>query len=180
MKELNLVYDDSNISWYCNESKVELSCGEIEFAAEVDGKIYIESFNNNDEYECWYYDLNGKLIIAYIADANIIKSRLPNDEIILIDVPNLQAVSFDGQLLIYALVENKGDNELLVFSNSGEIIYKYLPPENYTFYRFNSVGKDIAIICQGNEITEDVYGRNDWQFKIDLPTGKWTKISLSY
>lgn len=36
------------------------------------------------------------------------------------------------------------------------------------------------VVCQGNEQTKDKFGRNDWNFTLDIETGEWKRQSLAY
>ena len=50
-------------------------------------------------------------------------------------------------------------------------VSKYPQPSRLYFYYTKNLGDSIMAVCQGNsEITKDKYGRNDWNFRIDLIT----------
>lgn len=74
---------------------------------------------------------------------------------------------------------SKVSNRIRVFKRKVNI-NEYLPPSGYTFYRFAQVENEVNVVCQGSEKTEDKFGRNDWNFTLNVDTGEWKRQSLAY
>ena len=98
----------------------------------------------------------------------------------VINIPLLREVSLGCNKRFFVLTGDNCKCKLLVYTFKGEKISEYLPPNGYIFYRFAKVGNEVNIVCQGSEKTEDKFGRNDWNFTMNVDTGEWKRQSLAY
>lgn len=175
---MDLNYTNSKVEWNIDGQKKEYYCEGIEFACVEKSWIYIEILDSNT-YEYRFLEYGGKEILKYSDELHkIILTKDDNNEIVL-KLEGLQDVSI-FQNNIVALLKNDKGGSVKQISEDGTMIKEYLPPIGYTFYRFADMEKGLTVVCQGNSLTCDKFGRNDWVFQYDEKIATWNKKSLSY
>lgn len=175
--QIEIEYNNSEVTWCYNGQKFKYSKEGIEVAFEDNNLIYIEVYHD-DMYEYQYVSLEGKLLLSYCIDTETITIFEPNRKII--KVPLIQDLSISNNGRFFVLVGEGVDSRIKEYNFQGEIIKEFLPPRGYSIYRLSGISSVLHVVCIGNEHTQDKYGRNDWNFTLDLETGEWKKQSLAY
>lgn len=150
----------------------------IEFASMEDNVIYIEICGDAG-YEYRYISLEGNNILWHEEEMEQIVFFTSGNEKKTIQLHGLRDVAITNER-VYALTFETDKGEILEYSKQGVVIKKYSHPLNYAFYRFPKMNDELSVICQGNDITADKFGRNEWRFKYNNGSGCWEKESLSY
>ncbi len=175
---MDITYTTSSVEWeYCGEKKKYIAKG-VEFASIEGNKIYIEICGDFG-YEYRYINLVGENIIWYRDNIEQVIFFISEDDKKIVKLQGLKDVAvMNDKIFVLTFVTDNG--EILEYSKHATMLKKYLPPVNYSFYRFPKMNNDLTVICQGNEFTIDSFGRNDWKFKYNNRTECWEKESLSY
>lgn len=113
------------------------------------------------------YDVAGKQIFSYKNLGNTIKCK----ENKIIQVKG-NIISVDYQQVSKKLVvlrEEKDIRTIAIYEEKGNFIAEINAPMGYRFVSLKNDEGSIMVVAQGmNDITRDSFGRNDWNFSIDL------------
>ena len=113
------------------------------------------------------YDVVGKQIFSYKYLGNTIKCK----ENKIIQVKG-NIISVDYQQVSKKLVvlrEEKDIRTIAIYEEKGNFIAEINAPMGYRFVSLKNDEGSIMVVAQGmNDITRDSFGRNDWNFSIDL------------
>jgi len=176
---LKISYNEVEVSWIYNNRKIKYTCNGIQFAAKTDGVIYIEIFNY-DVYERQYVTFKGDLILSHNIDNEEIKILSQDGELKTIRIPLLKEVSLSNSWNIYTSFGEDFNTKLHEYTFEGVLLKELSPPRGYSFYRLGNLNEGINVICRGEQMKADKYGRNDWNFSFDTQKGEWIKQSLAY
>ncbi|NLI59358.1 MAG: hypothetical protein GX387_12750 [Clostridium sp.] len=175
--QIDVEYNDSEVTWNYNGRNIKYSKEGIEFASEDNNLIYIEVYHDGI-YEYQYVNFEGKLLFSYCIDTETVTIFEPDHRII--KIPSMQDLSLSNNQSFFVLVGEGNDSRLREYNFQGEMVKEYLPPTGYSFYRIVEINPVIEVVCQGNEQFKDKFGRNDWNFTLDAETGEWKRSSLAY
>ena len=175
---MQLNYDDSKVEWIYAEKKIEYYIEGIEIAEVTNNKIYVVIYCNGF-FRYKYFDFSGYPQLSYSENAdviNIIDSEKREHQIEIFQLKD--AVLSNNN--IYVIAGDREYSKVIVYTSEGKKINEYAAPPKYSCYRFGNLNDKINIVCIGAEKTKDKYGRNDWNFVLNIETGIWTLKSLSY
>lgn len=113
------------------------------------------------------YDITGKQIFSYKYSDNIIKYK--ENKIIKV---RGNIISVDYQQVSNKLIVLREENDVRtieIYEEKGNFIAQINAPRGYKFVSLKNDEGNIMVVAQGmNDITRDSFGRNDWNFAIDL------------
>ncbi|HOJ78581.1 MAG TPA: hypothetical protein PLZ08_10885 [Bacillota bacterium] len=175
--EIEIEYNNSEVTWCYNGKFFNYSREGIEFASVDYNTIYIE-IDHDGRYEYQYVNFEGKLLLSYCIATETVTVFNPGPKII--KIPSIQDLAIYNNQRFLVLVGEGDDSRLREYNFQGDLLKEYLSPAGYTFYRLGEIGPEINVVCQGNKLTQDKFGRNDWNFTLDLETGEWKRQSLAY
>lgn len=69
-----------------------------------------------------------------------------------------------------------------IFDLDGNLLYSFTSPEGYTMMYVTEIDEKYAkVVCDATiEENVDPYGRDRFNFTLDLQTGQWDKVGLAY
>lgn len=178
---MKIVVDKNNglIKWSYDNKEIEVQNFNVMYAwKHEDSMVMIKIKNKNGEVGFIIYDISGEFILSYVEGDN--KLIIGNNKCVQLDT----IISIDyskKDKKIVALVNSSVDGEKLVILNSdGEILSKIPNPLGYKYYFIKNDGNNIVAVCQGlSDLSADKYGRNDWNFRVDLENYYVEKISIT-
>lgn len=113
------------------------------------------------------YDITGKQIFSYKYLDNTIKYK--ENKIIKVQG---NIISVDYQQVSNKLIVLREENDVRIieiYEEKGNFIAQINAPRGYKFVSLKNDEGNIMVVAQGmNDITRDSFGRNDWNFAIDL------------
>ena len=184
---MRVKYTDQSVKWENNGETIEIHIENIIFADFDKDKnvIFIGVGKNFIASDFYYYSIDGLLILQYHESTDIISwSYNKKHEI---ELPNKESVSFSPNqkliLVIYRISsEQTSVTEMKILDLYGNLIYQAKSPEGYTMvYVTDVLSNQIKVVCDAViEENRDSYGRDCFNFLLDLDTGKWTKPGLAY
>lgn len=124
------------------------------------------------------YDIIGEFILSYMVETGEI--ILENNNRIYLD--NLVSIEYSKQNKKIVALTGTGENgnKLVIMDYIGKILADIPTPYGYKFYYTKNMEDEIIVVCQGiSNATMDKYGRNDWNFKIDLENYYVERISIT-
>ncbi len=180
--DLKVDIENNTVSWKINNMIYKVQINGLRAATILDEQIiYIKNLNQKNEMQVQYYSLTGDFIFSYTKNNGSVSwnSKYGHKEIFVSEL--LSADIYQHEEVVIALSGVKNRNcKLLIYSFDGNLKVQCHEPENYYFSYLSTYEGRPAIVCIGNEKTEDKYGRNDWKFVINTITGELTKMSLAY
>lgn len=175
--EIEIEYNNSEIKWCYNGKFFNYSREGIEFASVDNNTIYIE-IDHDGIYEYQYVNFEGKLLLSYCIATETITIFKPEQK--TIKLPLMQDLALYNNQRFLVLVGEGNKSRLREYNFQGDLLKEHLPPAGYSLYRFGEIRSQINVVCQGNGHTQDKFGRDDWNFTLDLETGEWKRRSLTY
>ena len=113
------------------------------------------------------YDNSGNSVISYKYLGDNFTYRGVN----IVDV-NGMIISADYEeekKNIVILKEFEKSRSLLIYGKQGDFVAEIPSPQGYTFISLKNCDGNIMVVARGtNDITKDSFGRNDWNFEVDL------------
>lgn len=168
---LNLWYNDSVLRWDYMGQTLEFFADGIEIACVQERYIYVELYKDY-QFLYFYISFNNKKVICYNHKKNLISI---NSKVAICFEEKPHDVCVGNDWNIYVLLN---DYKMMLYSENGDYIRSITSPNGYSYYRFFSVEDNISVVCQGNTVNEDCYGRNDWKFTY-IENG-WIKEGVVY
>lgn len=113
------------------------------------------------------YDKEGNLIFSYKYLGNYITFRGKsiagiNGTIISVDFE-------EEKRKLVILKETEELRSILIYDENGDLITEIISPKGYIFVSLKNNAGNIMVVAQGtNDMTRDLFGRNDWNFLIDF------------
>lgn len=140
--------------------------------------VMLELKNQNRQNKLLIYNVNGSLILSYMQNGNEI--FISNNKIIHIDKLISVEYSMKYKKIVVLAEKNKKERKLSILDERGNLITNIPEPRNYSFYYCKNIGNSIIVVCQGNSNeTRDKYGRNNWNFRVDLNNYYVEKMSIT-
>ena len=178
---MSILTDRNNgiVKWEYNGKDIIIQNSNMMCAFEYGNEMVMLKVKNQDgEIGFVLYDINGGFILSYVAKTGEIS--IGSNHFIRMD--NLITVEYSRKdKKVVALIGMKErERKLVIIDYNGCELASIPNPVGYTFYYTKNLGDSIMAVCQGNsEITKDKYGRNDWNFRIDLNNYYVEKVSIT-
>lgn len=178
---MNILTDKENgiVKWTYNFKDIVIQDSNMMYAFEYGNKMVMLKLKSKDGKIAFsLYDINGEFILSYMPKSN--KIEIGSNKCIHID--DLISVEYSKKdKKIVALTGIKEDErKLIILDNYGNVISNIINPRSYTFYFTKKIGDTIMVVCLGNsDTTKDKYGRNDWNFRVDLDNYYVERISIT-
>lgn len=175
--DINIDKKNGVISWITNDVKYEKKYENLIVAYFQEDNIYIKYLDNEHCEINEYCDLSGKMIYAYNRVNGIVATSSAK-----FIVENLLSIKYASthNLFVVQVGRKRIDSLLYVLDDWGQKLLVINAPHHYTFYSLVKRSGEVDVVCQGDESTADVYGRNDWRFSVDYNTGVLNKQGLEY
>lgn len=173
------VYVEKNMEIYINRQEKTIKWDYKEKTISVNNEHMLYAFKHGkdmlmikEKYEdsgsgFSLYDITGKQIFSYKYSDNTIKYK--ENKIIKVQG---KIISVDYQQVrnkLIVLREEKDVRIIEIYEEKGNFIAKINAPRGYKFVSLKNDEGNIMVVAQGmNDITKDSFGRNDWNFAIDL------------
>lgn len=177
----NLIYNNDLISWNYGQNTIKIEIKDIFFTSynEETKLIYAETGQNFIKQSVLYFDLDGNNVMNYNFETgeinwmyHEISNHLKFDELIQVGYFPLK------NLLLIML--NKSKRDVIALDLDGEYLYEVEKLIDFEMLYFQEFPDYIAIVCEGSKNQEDKYGRNRFNFKLNLDTGILDKEDLAY
>lgn len=184
---MKVEFTDRSAKWQNNGKDIEIFLNGIIFADFDKGEniIFIGTGRNFIASDYYYYSIDGTLIFQYHDSTDIISWGYNQQHEIVI--PYKEVVDFYPKqkkiLIIYRTSSEKTSiTELKIFDLDAKLIFHTKSPEGYAIaYITDVLGNEVRLVCDAIiEENRDSYGRERFNFSLDLNTAKWTKIGLAY
>lgn len=167
------------VKWFYNENEIIIKNPNIIYAFEYGNEmIMLKTKNKIEGVKFILYNIKGSAILSYSLTCGEIfagdNSRIFADDLVSVDYSNAynKIIMIAGSYL--------EEYKLLIFELNGDKVANIPHPKDYYFYSTKCVGDDVLVACQGiSNHTKDKYGRNDWNFRIDLNNYYVEKISMA-
>lgn len=170
---MKVEYVDNMVKWLYNDKEIIYEARRVEFATDVAEAIYIEIMLE-EIYEYRFVGFSGGDICKYdennlltIYDKNAEKHEIQLEEI-------NDVLIFNGK--IYVMNKRK---DIIVFNTEGENKGIIMPPQGYIYSRFCNSSK-LEVICEGDSLRADSFGRVDYKFEYDLFCNNWERKTVVY
>lgn len=178
---MNILKDRKNgiVKWNYDGKDIVIQNANMMYAFEYGVEMVMLQVKSQDgQYGYSIYDINGNFILSYIEDGN--KIIIGNNQCIQMDTLISVQYSKKDKKIVALTGMNKDERKLLVMDYSGNVVSSILNPTGYTYDYIKNSRDTIMAVCQGNsDITKDKYGRNDWNFRIDLNNYYVEKVSIT-
>ncbi|MGF6907694.1 hypothetical protein [Fusobacterium sp. PH5-44] len=180
----DLTYDDQNVTWKYNESKININLKEVR-SAFVDTQnfyvfMYVGKIKKFLSDKILFYDFLGNLIMDCNRKEEYLWWKLSEKEH-RINIKNLMSVFFaQTKKIIIIWYKYNNLDKVIALDLYGEYLYDITIPNGFTVWYFSETDMDIHIACDGGKRHADSYGRTSYWFLIDLKTGRLTKQGLAY
>ena len=113
------------------------------------------------------YDKDGNLVFSYRYLGNSLTFR--NVNITSINGVIISADYEEENKKLVVLKELETKRSLLIYNEKGDFIAEIISPRDYIFVSLKNNRGNIMVVAQGtNDMTRDLFGRNDWDFAINF------------
>ena len=154
---MEVEYVDNMVKWLYDDKEIIYETKGVEFATDVATAIYIELMFDGI-YEYRFVGFSGKDICKY--------------EIQLEDINDV----FILKEKIYVMNKRKS---IIVYNTEGENKGLIVPPQGYIYSRFCNNSK-LEVICEGDSLRADSFGRVDYKFEYNLFCNNWERKNVVY
>ena len=170
---------EGTIKWLYNGDDIVINKKGIIYAFEYGDKmVMIKCKSHNGEVYFFLYDIQGKFILSYSLNNGEIVTKV-NNSIWLEDLVSVE-YSKDYNKIIVLVGKSMQEHKLKILELDGDVVAVITHPKDYYFMSTKYVQDVIMVVCQGiTDITKDKYGRNDWNFRIDLNNYYVEKVSIT-
>ena len=178
---------DNIVKWEYNEKSVEIKIDNViwsRFRKDKD-MIFIKTGKNFIANAYYYYSLSGEPLMKYDLETGEV-TWYHNGEHQLA-LPYTETVGFYPEhhllLIIYRTAEERNAiTAMKIFDLDGNLLYSFTSPEGYTMMYVTEIDEKYAkVVCDATiEENVDPYGRDRFNFTLDLQTGQWDKVGLAY
>ncbi|WP_423832017.1 alanine acetyltransferase [Streptococcus equinus] len=184
---MNITYNENSVKWEYNGKNIEVTLNNILHAIFRKSKnmVVIEIGQNFIEEFLYYYSLNGKLLMKHNLETGEVTWDYNGKH--HLTLPYTETVTFyperDLILIIYRTAENQNAiTALKIFDLNGNLLHSFTSPEGYTILYITDIeGHSAKIVCDATiEENVDPYGRDRFNFSLDLTTGILEKLGLAY
>jgi len=144
------------------------------------GKNFLMVKEKYDSTESGFsiYDEGGNLVISYKYGGDSLTCR----EGSRVDINGviIAADFVEEKRNVVILREFKGTRSLLIYDELGDFITEIISPRGYRFVSLKNCEGNIMVVAEGtSDMTKDSFGRNDWNFEIDLENYYVQKKSIT-
>lgn len=156
------------IEWNVGEKKIIIHNKHVLYAFKH-GKnlLMVKEKYESSETGFSTYDKDGNLVFSYKYLGNSLTFREVN--IASINGVIISADYEEEKRKLVVLNELEEKRSLLIYNEKADFIAEIISPRGYTFVSLKNNMGNIMLVAQGtNDMTRDSFGRNDWNFKIDL------------
>ncbi|MCC2219956.1 MAG: hypothetical protein V8S88_05145 [Lachnospiraceae bacterium] len=170
---MEVEYVDNMVKWLYDDKEIIYETKGVEFATDVATAIYIELMFDGI-YEYRFVGFSGKDICKY-DDNNLLTIYDENagkHEIQLEDINDV----FILKEKIYVMNKRKS---IIVYNTEGENKGLIVPPQGYIYSRFCNNSK-LEVICEGDSLRADSFGRVDYKFEYNLFCNNWERKNVVY
>lgn len=165
------IYVDKNsnrIEWSVDDNTVVICNNYVSYAFKHGKKLLmVKERYESSEVGFTIYDSSGNSVISYKYLGDNFTYRGVN----IVDV-NGMIISADYEeekKNIVILKEFEKSRSLLIYGKQGDFVAEIPSPQGYTFISLKNCDGNIMVVARGtNDITKDSFGRNDWNFEVDL------------
>lgn len=173
---MQLMFNQGEVSWIHDGQKIVVRVKDFIYATKKEGQyVYIECGKNHLLDNAYYYDLTGNLILFYRIDEEIL--RIGNKRL---HINDLKLASFYPNQNIILLLVGDRKKKIIGYNLEGIQLFETESPIGFEMKYFQTNGKEIYVVCDGDKQYADKYGRISYNFLIELRTGKLTKGTLAY
>ncbi|MGP1434828.1 MAG: hypothetical protein ACTTKP_11180 [Catonella sp.] len=178
---MNILTDRKNgiVKWTLNCKDIVIQDYNMMYAYEYGSEMVMLKLKSNDgEIAFSLYDINGDLILSYVPKSSEIMIGI-NKSIHLDYLISVEYSKKDKKIVALTGIK-EDERKLIILDNEGNIISNIINPSGYTYYFTQNFGDKIIVVCRGNsDATVDKYGRNDWNFRVDLDNYYVERMSIT-
>lgn len=177
---MNIFTDRKNgiVKWSYNNKDIKIQNTDMMFAFEyANDMVMLKVKGKDSKIGFVLYNTDGTIILSYSVKAEgiIIKENKH------LKINNLISVEYSkkyNKIIILRGIDDE-NQKLIIMDCNGDEISSIKNPVGYTFYYTKNVGNMVMVVCQGNsDLTKDKYGRNEWNYRIDLDNYYVEKLSI--
>ncbi|MDR2087764.1 MAG: hypothetical protein LBP73_00220 [Clostridiales Family XIII bacterium] len=178
---INIITDHEKgtVKWFYDGKEMIVENPDMIYAFEYGNEmIMLKTKNKTKGIGFILHDIKGNVILSYFLSCGKIFNG--NDR----EIFSGALVSVDYNNVYDKVIAIVGDcsetYKLLILELSGDIVAVISHPREYYFHSTKCVKSDILAVCRGiNDQTRDKYGRNDWNFRIDLNNFYVERLSIT-
>ncbi|MGL4106688.1 hypothetical protein [Clostridium sp. LP20] len=178
---MNIFTDRKNgiVKWSYNNKDIKIQNTDMMFAFEyANDMVMLKVKGNDSKIGFILYNTDGTIILSYSAKAEEIVIKENKH----LKINNLISVEYSkkyNKIIILRGIDDE-NQKLIIMDCNGDEISSIKNPVGYTFYYTKNVGNMVMVVCQGNsDLTKDKYGRNEWNYRIDLDNYYVEKLSIT-
>lgn len=177
---MNIFIDRKNgiVKWKFHDKDIKVHNTDIIYAFEYANDMVMLKVKGKSE-EIWFvlYDKEGNKILSYSVNAKEIVIN-KNKHLKITGLISVEYSKKYNKIIILRGIDNQEQN-LIIMDYNGYEISKVKNPKGYTFVYTKNMGNMIVVVCQGNSnLTKDKYGRNDWNYRLDLNNYYIERLSI--
>lgn len=170
---MEVEYVDNMVKWLYDDKEIIYETKGVEFATDVSTAIYIELMFDGI-YEYRFVGFSGEDICKY-DDNNLLTIYDENAGKHEIQLEDINYV-FIFKKKIYVMNKRKS---IIVYNTEGENKGLIVPPQGYIYSRFCNSSK-LEVICEGDSLRADSFGRVDYKFEYNLFCNNWERKNVVY
>lgn len=167
------------VKWFYNGNEKLVKNSDIFYAFEYgNNMVMLKTKDKIEGTRFILYNIEGDVILSY----SLNNGKIFIDDNSYIFVDNLVSADYSNVYDKIIVLTGKCVEEyrLLILNLNGDEVASICHPKDYYFYSTKCVGDNILVVCQGiSDKTKDKYGRNDWNFRIDLNNYYVEKMSIT-
>lgn len=179
----DLEWGSDTVSWSYNGKTITKKYPNIDYADDDinEGHIYLTCGNEGSEDQKIYLDLQGEELFSADEKNGVVSWKHEGG---LFEYKNQhlnQALPYFSEQRVLLLLKDENHKQVLLgFNIDGEKRFETEPPAHFSFYYLSETAGKPSIVCEGDRLVADQFGRNSWHFLIDLETGELVKGELAY
>lgn len=164
---------ENYVQWNHEGQNIKISLPNIMYGFTYGEDVMIKSKDENHVEMFSIFDITGLFVLSYQAELG--KITIGTKELKIKEFISLEYSKNKGKILVLC-----DKTKLLIIDLDGNVLSQIVNPKDYQFYTIKRINGEIMVVCQGliDEL-RDNYGRNDWNFSIDLDNFFLEKVSIT-
>ena len=180
---MRIIRENNVISWNDNNNKISIELKDVYYARYFPNKdvIIAKTRTKIKDISYYYYTIDGVLILEYHLETGDIKWQT-NNQLYNIKVNNLVSVELDKNNNLLCVISGKNSRKITILTSDGNKLFDKSSPLGYKLVYISEVEiNKVSVVCDATiEENVDPYGRDRFNFSLDLTTGNWQKLGFAY
>lgn len=180
---MQIIRENDIISWTNNNDKVSIELKNVYYARYFSTKniIIAKTRTKIKDISYYYYTIDGTLFLEYHLETGDIKWQT-NHQLHGFKIKNLISVEPNRNNNLLCMISGKNSRKITILTSDGNKLVDKPSPLGYKLVYISDVEiNKVKVVCDATiEENVDPYGRDRFNFSLDLTTGIWEKLGLAY